>query len=169
MRCFGIHLIAISQKILNIFIIKLSLRFINLRLHSNPPGANELCGIGVSWKLVGIYFANTLEIQQFCTKPLKYWIEITIFISNKGPLLRNTLQCCSDCLIHGSIWSLWCPIPTDACHSGFIPDRHHLKYVIGILYYMDDAETGPKLHIKYRKITTLFYGFSTCKCRGLPL
>ena len=39
---YGIHLITISQKILNIFIIEISLKFTNLRLKSNPPGANEL-------------------------------------------------------------------------------------------------------------------------------
>ena len=41
MRCCGIQLIAISQKILKIFIVEMSLKFINLRLQSNPQGANE--------------------------------------------------------------------------------------------------------------------------------
>ena len=39
---FGIHLIAISQKILKIFIIEMSLKFTNLILQSNAPGTNEL-------------------------------------------------------------------------------------------------------------------------------
>ena len=42
MGCFGIHQIAISQRILKIFIIEMSLKFINLRQQSNAPGANEL-------------------------------------------------------------------------------------------------------------------------------
>ena len=41
-RCFCIHLIGISQKILEIFIAQISLKFPNLMLYSNPPGANEL-------------------------------------------------------------------------------------------------------------------------------
>ena len=42
MKCCCIHLIAISQKILKIFIVEMSLKFTNLRLQSNPPGANDL-------------------------------------------------------------------------------------------------------------------------------
>ena len=33
------HLIAISHKILKIFIVEISLKFTNLRLELNPPGA----------------------------------------------------------------------------------------------------------------------------------
>ena len=42
MRYCGTHLIAISKKILQIFIVEMNLKFTNLRLYSNPPGANEL-------------------------------------------------------------------------------------------------------------------------------
>ena len=41
MRCFGIHHMAISQKILEMFIVEMSLKFTHLGLYSNPPGANE--------------------------------------------------------------------------------------------------------------------------------
>ena len=42
MRYCGIERTAISPKILQIFIVEMSLKFTNLRLQSNPPGANEL-------------------------------------------------------------------------------------------------------------------------------
>ena len=45
MRCWGIHLIGISQKTLKLFIAEMSLKFPNLRLQSNPPGANELMAL----------------------------------------------------------------------------------------------------------------------------
>ena len=41
-KCCGIQFIAISQKILEMFIVEMSLKFTHLRLFSNPQGTNEL-------------------------------------------------------------------------------------------------------------------------------
>ena len=65
MRCCGFHLIAISRKILKIFIVEMSLKFTNLRLWSNLPGANELMNTYYDlWKL-----AKDIHVQTFTSIP----------------------------------------------------------------------------------------------------
>ena len=61
MRCCGIYLIAISQKILQIFIIKMSLKFTNFRLYSNPPGTIELSQKWPLYRPIGSFICWAVE------------------------------------------------------------------------------------------------------------
>ena len=81
MRCCGIHLIAISHKILEIFIVEMSLKLTNLRLVKSPRGQGQWvnsCDIGLRCSVVSTVITqpwtfkfNTLisQIDPHC----RYW------------------------------------------------------------------------------------------------